>query len=336
MSQALPTQPVPAPPPAPQPVGTRTITARLQGLLFISPALAVLALFLVYPAYYTIRLSFYNSDFFFRFVHWVGIDNFKQLLTSDPDFLDVSQFHGFNIVKEVLYKSDGGALINNLHWVIFYISFALIIGLSMAVLAVRVRYERVVKSIVFIPMAISATAVGIIWLFVYSPDINTGVLNASLHGLDHGFHPIAWLGRPEFVNYALIFAYVWASTGFVMVVLSAAIKGIPSEILEAARVDGAGEFAIFRRIIVPMLSLPISVVTIWLFVNVIKVFDIIYVMTQGGPGTSSRVMAFTMYEETFFNGRGGYGAAVAVVMLILVLPVMILNVLRFRSERVIT
>src|SRR6185295_16752631 len=141
--------------------------------------------------------------------------------------------------------------------------FALVIGLSLAVLAVRVRYERAVKTAIFVPMAISATAVGIIWLFVYSPNL---------------------------VNYCLIFAYIWASVGFVMVVLSAAIKGIPAEIMEAARVDGAGEWNIFRRIMFPMLSLPLSVVTIWLFVNVIKVFDIIYVMTGGGPGTSSRVI----------------------------------------------
>jgi alpha-glucoside transport system permease protein len=138
------------------------------------------------------------------------------------------------------------------------------------------------------------------------------------------------------VNYALIFAYVWASTGFVMVVLSAAIKGIPNDVIEAARVDGAGEWAIFRRIVLPMLSLPISIVTIWLLINVIKVFDIIYVMTNGGPGTSSRVIAYTMYVETFSNSRAGYGAAVAVIMLILLLPVMILNVARFRSSRVIT
>ncbi len=335
MSQAIPT-PVAKPPTPPEPIGSRTFLSRLQGLAFISPALVVLGIFLVYPAYYTIRLSFYDSDFLFRFTHALGIDNFKELLTNDPDFLDTGQFHGFNVVKELLYKNDGGALINNLHWVIFYISLSLLFGLGMAVLAVRVRYERIVKSIVFVPMAISATAVGIIWLFVYNPDLNTGVVNAFLHGIDHGFHPIAWLGRPEYVNYALIFAYVWASTGFVMVVLSAAIKGIPADILEAARVDGAGEFAIFRRIIVPMLSLPIAVVTIWLFINVIKVFDIIYVMTGGGPGTSSRVIAFTMYEETFANGRPGYGAAVAVIMLIIIAPVMVLNVRRFRSERVIT
>src|SRR5262249_55954136 len=150
-------------------------------------------------------------------------------------------------------------------------------GLGLAVLAVRVRYERAVKTVIFVPMAIAATAVGIIWLLVYSPNADIGVLNALLRAL--GFHAHPWLGNPGLVNYALIFAYIWASVGFVMVVLSAAIKGIPTEIMEAARVDGAGEWSIFRRIMIPMLSLPISVVTIWLFINVIKVFDIIYVMT---------------------------------------------------------
>src|SRR5207244_2670676 len=157
-------------------------------------------------------------------------------------------------------------------WVIFYISVSLAFGLGFAVLAVRVRYERLVKSVIFVPMAISATAVGVIWLFVYSPDINQGVLNAIIHAVDHGIHPIAWTGRNDTVNYALIFAYVWASTGFVMVVLAAAIKGIPAEVMEAARVDGAGEWAIFRRVMLPMLSLPISIVTIWLFINVVKLF----------------------------------------------------------------
>src|SRR5436190_5539221 len=297
---------------------------RLQGVVFILPAVAVLSIFLIYPAYYTIRLAFYQGDFLFHFYHWIGIANFKELLTNDTDFLDLGKF------------PPGGALINNLRWVVFYISFALLFGLGMAVLAARVRYERLVKAAVFVPMAISATAVGVIWLFIYSPNPDIGLLNATLHAVDHGFHPIAWMGRPSVVNYALIAAYVWASTGFVMVVLSAAIKGIPAEVMEAARVDGATEWQIFRRVMLPMLSLPLAIVTIWLFINVIKVFDIIYVMTGGGPGTSSRVIAFTMYEETFSNGKPGYGAAVAVIMLVLLLPVMILNVRRFRSERVIT
>ncbi len=322
------TQPLPTPVAAPPPSEGRGVRPwsgleRLQGMLFVLPALVVLTLFLIYPAYYTIRLAFYEGGFDFGFAHYLGIDNFKQLLTNDKDFLDLSKF------------PPGGALINNVRWVIFYISLSLLIGLGLAVLAVRVRYERVVKTAIFVPMAISATAVGVIWLFVYAPDPDIGVLNAVLHAFDHGFRPIAWLGRPDLVNYALIFAYIWASVGFVMVVLSAAIKGIPAEIMEAARVDGAGEWNIFRRIMLPMLSLPISVVTIWLFINVIKVFDIIYVMTGGGPGTSSRVIAFTMYEETFHNGRPGYGAAVAVIMLVLIAPVMVLNVRRFRTEKVV-
>jgi alpha-glucoside transport system permease protein len=319
-------QPLPAPAVAQvaPPSQGRSLRVRFRGIAFIIPAVILLAAFLVYPAYYTIRLSFYESDFFFGFTHWLGLSNFKNLLTNDKDFLDLSTF------------PPQGALINNLRWLIFYTSFSLLFGLALAVLAVRVRYERAVKTAVFVPMAISATAVGVIWLLVYSPDIDQGLLNATIHGIYHGYNPIAWVGRPSTVNYALIFAYVWASTGFVMVVLSAAIKGIPNDVIEAARVDGAGEWAIFRRIVLPMLSLPISIVTVWLVINVIKVFDIIYVMTNGGPGTSSRVIAYTMYVETFSNSRAGYGAAVAVIMLILLLPVMILNVTRFRSSRVIT
>jgi alpha-glucoside transport system permease protein len=112
------------------------------------------------------------------------------------------------------------------------------------------------------------------------------------------------------------------------------VKGIPTEVIEASRVDGANEWQIFRRITLPMLSLPISIVTVWLFINVVKVFDIIYVMTSGGPGTSSRVIAYTMYVDTF-TGNPGRGAAVAVLMLVFTVPVMILNIRRFRSERVV-
>ena len=315
---------VPVPPTPPPAAVGRTLRERFRGIAFILPAVVILGLFLVYPAYYTIRLAFYESDFFFGFTHWVGLANFKELLTGDKDFLDLSTF------------PPQGALANNVRWLIFYTSLSLLFGLALAVLAVRVRYERTVKTAVFIPMAISATAVGVIWLLVYSPDIDQGLLNALIHGIWNGYNPISFVGRPSTVNYALIFAYVWASTGFVMVVLSAAIKGIPNDVIEAARVDGAGEWAIFRRIVLPMLSLPISIVTVWLLINVIKVFDIIYVMTNGGPGTSSRVIAYTMYVETFSNSRAGYGAAVAVIMLILLLPVMILNVTRFRSSRVVT
>jgi alpha-glucoside transport system permease protein len=297
-----------------------TMRERLEGIAFALPALIILALFVIYPAYYTVRLAFYKSDFLFSFTNYVGLQNFRDLF-QDKDFFDVSHF------------PPSGALFNNLKWVIIYISLCLILGLALAVLTIRVRYESVVKSVIFIPMAISATAVAVIWLLVYSPNPDIGTVNAVIHAF--GGNPVSWLGQSNTVNYAVIVAYVWASTGFAMVVLSAALKGIPTEIIEAARVDGAGEWNIFRRIMLPMLSLPISIVTVWLFINVIKVFDIIYVMTSGGPGTSSRVIAYTMFTETF-TGNPGYGAAVAVIMLLLTIPVMILNIRRFRSERVMT
>jgi alpha-glucoside transport system permease protein len=210
----------------------------------------------------------------------------------------------------------------------------IVLGLLTAVLATRVRYEALFKAIIFVPMAISATAVGVIWRFVYSPDQDLGVLNAILGVL--GGDPVSWLGRADTVNYAIIVGYVWASTGFVMVVLSAALKGISQEVIEAARTDGATEWDIFKRVQLPLLSLPIAVVTVWMIINVIKVFDIIYVMTTGGPGGASRVIAYSYYVETFENGKGGYGAAVAVVMLVLIIPVMIWQIRRFRSEAVVS
>jgi alpha-glucoside transport system permease protein len=289
--------------------------------MFILPAVLVLGALVVYPLIFTIVYSFGNTNAKLEVTRWVGFDNYKTLFTTDKEFLNLDVF------------PPTGAFINNFKWLVLYTSLSLLLGLLIAVLAARVRYESILKAIVFIPMAISATAVAIIWRFVYEPDPNLGVLNAAITGL--GGDPISFIGRADTVNYALIFAYVWASTGFAMVVLSAALKGISEEVIEAARTDGAGEWDIFRRIQLPLLSLPISVVTVWLLINVIKVFDIIYVLTGGGPGGSSEVIAFSMVDETFTNGEGGYGAAIAVVMLLLIIPIMAFNIRRFRSERVV-
>lgn len=301
----------------------------LQGLLFLLPGLLLLAVFLIVPLVWTIALSF-NSGRGLKFQEeWVGFDHYIRLFTKDRGFLDVSELPGG------IFKGEAGALFNNVLWVVLYTGLCVAIGLVIAVLAARVRYEAVVKAVIFVPMAISATAVAIIWLFVYSPNPNQGVVNAVLTKVIPGFDPISWVGRPDTVNYAIILGYVWASTGFAMVVLSAALKGISQEVIEAARTDGANEWNIFRRIQLPMISLPIAVVTVWLIINVIKVFDVIYIMTRGGPGTSSRVIAYSMFREAFEGGKGGYGSAIAVVMIVLIIPIMLLNVKRFRSERVI-
>jgi alpha-glucoside transport system permease protein len=295
--------------------------SKWQFFAFTLPALILLTFFLIIPTIWTIALSF-NTGAGLRFRRWIGFDNFERLLSRDSRFLDFDTL------------PPGGAVVNNIRWLLVYTIACLVLGLVTAVLATRVRYEAIFKAIIFVPMAISATAVGVIWLLVYAPDSDIGVINAALDTFGAG--PVSWLGREDTVNYAIIFAYVWASTGFVMVVLSAALKGISQEVVEAARTDGATEWQIFKRVQFPLLSLPIAVVTVWLVINVIKVFDIVYIMTSGGPGGASRVIAYSYYVETFQNGKGGYGAAVAVFMLILILPIMIYQVRRFRSEAVVT
>ena len=287
-------------------------------LLFLSPAAVLLSVFILFPAVYTLLLSF-NRGRGGEFSNWVGLDNWIRLFTQDPNFLRL----GF---------PPSGALWNNVLWMVVFVPLTVLFGLIIAVMATRVKYEAWVKAIVFLPQAIAATSLAIIWRFVYSPDPNTGLMNAVLGIADIG--PLALLGNPSTVNWALIAVGIWGSVGFATVILSAAIKGISSEVLEAARVDGATETQIFWRIIVPMVSLPISVVAVTLVVGVIKLFDLIFVMTAGGPGASSRVIAFSMYQEAFPSGQYGYGAAIAIVMLLLLIPIMAFNIRRFRADAV--
>jgi alpha-glucoside transport system permease protein len=304
-------------PPPPRPPGGPRIDPMV--LLFLGPPALLMLVFLVYPTVYTIALSF-NRGRRGEFTEWVGIDHYVGLL-ADKSFINLGTF------------PPSGAIWNNILWAIFYTSFVIFIGLIVAVLASRVRYESIIKAVVFLPMAIAATALAIIWNFVYAPDPNIGLLNAILDPFTE--RGISWLGNPSLVNASLIGAGIWGSVGFATVILSAALKSIPTEVLEAARTDGANERQIFFRVILPMVSLPISVLAVTLLVNVIKLFDLIYVLTNGGPGTASRVIAFTMYQESIPGGQFGRGAAIAVIMLLLLIPIMIYNIRRFRSSRVV-
>src|SRR5437899_6273634 len=237
----------------------------LAALLFLLPAAVFLIVFLLTPAIYTVLLSF-NRGRNGVFDQWVGFDNYVRLF-SDPDFINLSTF------------PPSGALWNNVLWIVFYTSIVIFLGLVIAVVAARVRYESVLKAIVFIPMSIAATALAVIWKFVYSPDANIGLINALLGAV--GVAPVSWLGDPGLVNFALIAVGIWGSAGFATVILSAAVKSIPAEVIDATRVEGATERTIFFRMILPMVSLPISVLAVTLVVNVIKLFDLIYVITCG-------------------------------------------------------
>ena len=291
------------------------------GWLFVAPALFLLLVFLVYPTLWTIRLSLYGGPGFVP-TRFVGLDNFVTMFTQDTSFFNIGTF------------PPTGSVINNIIWLFVFVPLAVGLGLAIATLADKVRYESLVKAVVFLPYGISSTAAAIIWLFVYSPNADVGLLNAILGAVIPGWQPLAFVGDLRLTTLAIIIAAVWVETGFATVILSAALKGISAEVIEAARVDGANAWEVFSRIQVPMISSTLSVVVVTMIIFVIKIFDLILVMggPTGGPLGSARVIAFSQYIETFLNGRGGYGSALAVVMLLLVLPVMILNVRRFRRE----
>lgn len=289
------------------------------GWLFALPALLLLLVFLVYPTLWTIRASFYTG-IGFNLTRFIGFDNYTRLFTTDPYFFNNANF------------PPTGTVVNNITWLIVFTTLAISLGLLIAVLAEKVKYEAVVKAVVFLPYAISATAAGIIWLFMYDPNI--GLINAALGSIIPGWQPIPFTGDARYVTLAIIVAAVWIQTGFTTVVISAALKGIPADIIEAARVDGASPLQIFSRIQVPMISSTITVLVVTMIIFVIKVFDLIWVMggSLGGPQGSARVIAFTQYIETFQNGRLGYGSAIAMIMMLLVLPIIVYNLRQFRRE----
>jgi ABC-type sugar transport systems, permease components len=282
-------------------------SSRARAAFWLAPALLLLLVFLVYPIVMTIGLSLRDASS----EGFVGLANFAYIF------------------------SDRGMLLvlrNNLLWLVFFTLATLTFGLLIALLADRVRYEAAAKALVFLPMAISFVAAGIIWKFMYDfqpgGSKQVGTVNALL-SLVPGFQPKAWLFDTRTNNAALIAVGVWMWTGFAMVILSAGIKGIPTELLEAARIDGAGELQILRRVTLPLLAPTITVVATTLLIDVLKIFDVVYVMTNGNLGTE--VIANRMYKEMFNYHDYGRASAIAVVLLVVIAPVMIMNVKRFKQ-----
>ena len=225
---------------------------------------------------------------------------------------------------------------NNALWIAFFVPLTVFLGLVIAVLLDKVKYESIVKSLIFMPMAISFVGAGVIWKFVYAykpvSAAQTGILNAirSFFQLE----PLPWLIiRPWLNNFCLIMVGVWIWTGFCMVILSASYKGIPRELLEAARVDGATEFRIFWKIILPLMKPTLAVVATTMTINVLKVFDIVYVMTNGNFDTE--VIANRMYKEMFIFRNYGRASSIAVLLLLFIIPMIFVNIRRFREQETI-
>ncbi len=224
-------------------------------------------------------------------------------------------------------------LLNNFIWVLIMPPLTLLIALIVAVLADRVWYENAVKAIVFIPMAISYVASSIIWklMYDYQPPgaPQTGLLNGILNKFP-GAQPVAWLIQYPINDIALIAIGIWMNVGFATVILSAGLKSIPVELLEAARIDGGTEWQIFKNITFPLLGSTIAVVATTMVIGVLKIFDVVYVMTNGNYNTE--VIADRMYKELFTFFNTGHASAVATILLIFTIPVMLFNIRRFNEQ----
>jgi alpha-glucoside transport system permease protein len=285
---------------------------RLKPYLYLLPALAVITLFLLYPAIQTIVYSLANETS----TQWVGLENYTSLL-SQGEFVRVT-------------------LLNTLLWIAVVPALVVALGLMVAVLADRLnpRGEKLSKTIIFLPMAISGVASAAIWRFVYevrpTGEPQVGLQNSVWTTL--GFEPVAWLQQDtaKLNTFMLMIILIWAQAGFAMVLLSAAIKGVPDETLEAAMVDGANQRQIFFRVVVPQIRGTVVTVFITVLIVVMKIFDVVYVMTGGNFNTD--VIAVRFITELITSGDAGRAAAIVVMLMIAIIPIMVFQVRHYRAE----
>ena len=298
--------------PARGPNAVRNINraAMIRPWLFMGPAILVLAGYLAYPAIETLRLSFLERVA--GGYEWVGTSNYRRMF-SDEKF----------------YES----LRNNALWLVVVPAASTALGLLAAQLTDRIRWGGLAKSLIFMPMAISFVGAAVIWKLVYDArplgQEQIGALNALALWLG-AEAPRTWLTELFWNNFLLMAVLVWIQTGFAMVILSAAIRGIPQETVEAAVVDGANPFQVFFRIKVPQIHSTIVVVWTTITILVLKVFDIVYAMTNGQWQT--QVLANYMFDRFFVANDWGVGSASAIVLMVLVLPIMIWNIRAARRE----
>ena len=281
----------------------------IRSIIFIAPAFLVLFTFILFPVFETIRLSFYDK--FGR--EFIGFDNYLWAI-KDNEFRR--------------------SILNNLGWLLIVPTLSTFFGLVIANLTDRIWWGTIAKSIIFMPMAISFVGAGVIWKFIYDyrgvDDQQIGLLNAIV--VSFGLEPQAWLTIPIWNNLFLMAIMIWIQTGLALVIFSAALRGIPKETLEAARIDGASEFRIFWSIIIPFLEQTILVIWTIITILVLKVFDIIYAMTNGQWQTE--VLANLMYDWMFRGGGdSGRGSVLAFCIMIGVIPILAWNLYRHRNEQ---
>jgi alpha-glucoside transport system permease protein len=298
-------------------------TERLQPFVFVGPAVAILVWYLAFPVVRTFWLSLFGRD------GPPAGANIFEALQSDA-FVGLNNY--IALFSERLLQE---AMRNNLMWIVFGSTLSVVFGLLVAVLADRSSYERVSKSLIFLPMAISFVGASVIWNFMYETrpaDMEQiGVFNAIVVALGGQPHPWdKWIAILPWNNLFLILIVIWLQTGYSMVLFSAALKGIPEEMLEAARVDGATEVQSFFRIMIPYIMG--TIITVWttIVIFTLKIFDVVWVMTGGQFGT--HVIATQFYRLSFTARNSGLGSAIAIILLVTVIPVMVYNLRQFRQS----
>jgi alpha-glucoside transport system permease protein len=285
--------------------------ARIKPFFYILPAYLAIIVYLIYPAIQTVIASFQDATG----TATVGLSNYSSLLTS---------------------KAFQQTLFNTLLWILIVPAVTVVLGLIVATLADRLKpgAEKLAKTLIFMPMAISSVGAATVWRFIYTAnptgEPQIGVLNGIWTAL--GFDPVAWLQQSNLHlnSILLMVVLLWAQVGFSMVLLSAAVKGVPGDTLEAARIDGATERQIFFQVVVPQIKGTIITVFITVTIAVMKIFDIVYVMTNGNFNTN--VLGNEFFNQLNTNFNYGTSSAIVVMLMLAVVPIMIYQVRHFKAE----
>ncbi len=274
---------------------------RLTPWLFLAVPLLLYTIWVIGPAVYTMYLSLTEWDGLSKPV-FTGFANFR-LLFNDPVFIK--------------------SLLNNIKWLVIFILLPVTLGLALAmILNNEIRGERFFKAAIYSPMILSPAVIGLIWGWIYEP--SGGLLNTTLTAVGLNFLTAGWLSDPNKVLYCIIAAAAWRHSGYVMILYLTGLKGIPTEVIEAARVDGATGWKLFLNVLFPLLKPSTIIVVVVTIIESLRAFDMVNIMTQGGPFNSSNVLANFMYIEAFKNYRMGFGASIAVILFLIMFGFIVL------------
>jgi len=255
---------------------------------------------------YSFILSFTDYDGLSKNFNFIGFTNYIKLF-KDATF--------YNALK------------NNIIWTVISLIIPMFLGLFLAVLVDRkIRGENIFKSIFYLPQTLSFVVIGVIWSWVYEP--TKGIINSTLSAIGLGSLAQQWIGNPKLTIYSLVLTGAWQITGYTMVLYLAGLRSISQDVIEASRIDGANSWQSFWYVIYPMLRNIRTVVIATIIINSFKVFDLVFTMTQGGPGEASNVLALFMYKEAFWKFKMSYGTTISVIQFLIILIVMVVYISR--------